>query len=95
MFMRQLIRLFLLLSIAACGDRTQTTTATTVDTTSNVIDTINLIPTPTSTVSNSYGFDTTYVISKEHTPFMVTGFFNQDQTLDTAILTMAAKVRKA
>jgi len=79
--MRQIFRLLLLCSITACGDRTQTTTiAVTVDTSYKIIDTIK------STVPNSNGFDTTYVISKEHTPFMVTGFFNQDQTLDTAIL---------
>ncbi|MBA3674244.1 MAG: hypothetical protein H0W75_04680 [Chitinophagaceae bacterium] len=82
--MRQLIGLLLLLSIAACGDKTQTKTATTVDTTSNVRDTIKKVIAPV--VSNPYGFDTTYEISKEHAPFMVTGYFNQDKTLDTAVL---------
>jgi len=82
--MREFIGLLLLLSIAACGDSTQTTSATSVDTTSNVRNTIKQLIAPA--VSNPYGFDTTYEISKEHTPFMVTGLFNSDDILDTAIL---------
>ena len=82
--MRQIFGLLFLFSIAACGDRTQTSTATTVDTTTKEADTIIL--TTSITVSNPHGFDTTYEISKEHQPFMVTGNFNPDDILDTAIL---------
>lgn len=38
------------------------------------------------TASNLYGFDTTFEISKKHNPFILTGYFNQDKILDTAIL---------
>jgi hypothetical protein len=83
MFMRQIFGLLLLFYIVACGDRTQTTN-TTVDTASKVRDTIKQETSPA--VSNPYGFDTAYEISKEHQPFMVIGYFNPDDILDTAIL---------
>jgi hypothetical protein len=84
MFMRQIFGLLFLLSIAACGDRTQMTNITTVDTAAKVTDTTR--QETSSTVSNPYGFDTSYEISKKHQPFMVTGYFNPDDILDTAIL---------
>lgn len=82
--MRQIFRLLFLFSIAACGERTQTTNTTTVDTGAKVRDTTNQQISPK--VSNQYGFDTTYKASKEHQPFMVTGYFNPDDILDTAII---------
>ena len=82
--MSQIFGLLLLFSIVACGDKTQTTNATIVDTASKVRDTIKQETSPT--VSNPYGFDTAYEISKEHQPFMITGYFNPDNELDTAIL---------
>ncbi len=84
MFMRQVFGLLFLLSIAACGDRTQTTSVTTVDTAAKVTDTTR--QEKASTVSNPNGFDSTYELSKEHPTFMVTGYFNADDILDTAIL---------
>jgi hypothetical protein len=75
----------LLLSMIACTDRTQTTNVASTNTSTKAKDTISQAAIPPA-ISNSYGFDTTYEISKEHTPFMVTGFFNPDKTLDTAIL---------
>jgi hypothetical protein len=84
MFMRQIFGLLFLFSIIACGDKKQTTSTTTVDTATNVTDTTKQETSPT--VLNPYGFDTTYEISKEHQPFMVTGCFNPDDILDTAIL---------
>ena len=74
----------MLVSFAACGNKTQTTNATTVDTTAKATDAVN--PATSPTVSNLYDFDTTYEISNVHTPFMVTGYFNPDNVLDTAIL---------
>lgn len=82
--MRQLFRLLTLFSIAACGDRTQPTNTTTVDTATKVIDTTK--QETTSATFNPFGFDTIYEVSKEHKPFLVTGYFNQDEILDTAIL---------
>jgi len=82
--MRQVFGLLLLFSIVACSDRTQTASATTVDAAAKVADTTKQQTSPT--VSNPYGFDTAYGISKEHQPFMVTGFFDADDILDTAIL---------
>lgn len=82
--MRQFFGLLFLLPMVACTDRSQTTNVATADTSTKAKDTISqAIP---LAVPNPYGFDTTYEISKEHTPFMVTGFFNPDKTLDTAIL---------
>ena len=43
------------------------------------------------TASNPYGFDTTFEISKRHNPFILTGYFNQDKILDTAILVKQKK----
>jgi hypothetical protein len=85
MFMRQLFGLLFLLSIAACGNETQTTNTTTVDSAAKVTNKIQH-ETASPAVSNSYGFDTAYEISKEHKPFMVTGYFSPDNVLDTAIL---------
>jgi hypothetical protein len=82
--MRKIFVLLFLFSMVACGDRTQTTNFATVDTAAQVTDTTKQL---TSTiVSDEYGFDTTYEISRQHQPFIVTGHFNPDQTLDTAIL---------
>jgi hypothetical protein len=82
--MKPIIRpLILLLFLVACGDRTQTTIVTASDSASKATDTIK------AEVTNGpriYGFDTTYEISKTHSPFMVTGYFNTDGILDTAIL---------
>jgi hypothetical protein len=82
--MRQIFGLLFLFSIAACGDRTQTTNTTTIDTAAKVTDTTKREA--MSAASDPVGFDTTYEISKEHQPFMVTGYFNTDDILDTAIL---------
>ncbi len=82
--MRQIFGLLFLFSIVACGDRTQTTNSTTVDTAAKLRDTIK--PETSPAVHNSYGFDTAYEIAKEHQPFLVTGYFNADNILDTAIL---------
>jgi len=84
MFMRQIFGLLFLFSIAACGDRTQTTNTTTIDTAGKVTDITK--QENISAASNPFGFDTTYEVSKEHQPFMVTGYFNPDDILDTAIL---------
>jgi hypothetical protein len=83
--MRQIFGLIFLFSIAACGDRTQTTNTTVVDTADNGTDTI-LLDTTSLAVSNPYLFDTAYDISKDHKPFIVTGYFNPDDILDTAII---------
>jgi hypothetical protein len=45
-------------------------------------------------VHNPYGFDTAYEISKEHQPFLVTGYFNPDDILDTAIFIKYKSTRK-
>ena len=82
--MKHILGLFFLFLIAACGDKTQSTNKTTGDTSAKVLDP-KMIET-SFTVSNSYGFDTTYEISKGHKPFIVTGYFNEDNVLDTAIL---------
>lgn len=82
--MRQLLRLLFLFSVIACVDTTETTNTTAVDTAAKVTDTRKLQTSPT--VFNPYGFDTTYEISKGHQPFMLTGYFNPDDILDTAIL---------
>jgi hypothetical protein len=84
MFMRQIFGLLFLFSIVACGDRMQTASTTIVDTAAKVTDTTKQQTSPS--VFNHYGFDTAYEISKEHQPFMVTGYFNADDILDTAIL---------
>ena len=82
--MRHIFGLLSLFSIVACGDGTQTSNTTTVDTAAKVTNTTkNESP---YIVSNSYDFDTAYQVSKEHQPFMVTGYFNPDKILDTAIL---------
>ncbi|MBS4028374.1 MAG: hypothetical protein KGZ58_07030 [Ignavibacteriales bacterium] len=82
--MRQILGLFFLLLIGACGDKTQSTITTKGYTTPKFTDT--KMTEASLTVSNSFGFDTTYEISKNHEPFMVTGYFNEDNVLDTAIL---------
>ena len=60
------------------------TNTTTVDTANKVTEIIKQEILPTT--FNAYGFDTAYEISKEHKPFMVTGYFNLDNDVDTAIL---------
>lgn len=82
--MRQIFGLLFLFSITACGDRTQTTNTTTIDIAAKVTDTTK--QDAISSAANPFGFDTSYEISKEHQPFMVTGYFNPDDILDTAIL---------
>lgn len=83
--MGKIFRPLLLFLVVSCGDRTQTTNTTTIHTTHKVTDrTTNKQVAPS--VSNQYGFDDTYDISKEHQPFFVTGYFNPDDILDTAIL---------
>ena len=82
--MRQIFELLLLFSLVAC-DRTQPTNTAIIDTTSKVTDTIHH-DTVSPAVSNPYGFDTAYEISREHKPFIVTGYFSPDSVLDTAIL---------
>jgi hypothetical protein len=82
--MKQIFGLLFLLSIAACGDRTRTANIATIDTTTKVTETIK--PDTSPSVSNPYGFDTTYEISKEHKLSLVTGYFNPDDILDTAII---------
>ncbi len=71
-------------SIVACGNKTQTTNTTTVDTAANVTDTTK--KETSQSVSKHYGFDSTYELSKGHKPFIVTGYFNADDILDTAII---------
>jgi len=82
--MRQIFGLLFLFSVAACGDRTQTTNTTTIDTATKVTDTTK--QETISAASNPFGFDTTYEVSKKHQPFMVTGYFNPDDIWDTAII---------
>jgi hypothetical protein len=82
--MKQIFRLLLLFSFFACGDRTQTNT-TTFDKTVKIPDTIHH-KTSFLAFSNPYGFDTAYEISREHQTFMVIGYLNLDNILDTAIL---------
>ncbi len=82
--MKRIFGLFLLLYIVACDDRTQTTNAITDDTASSETDIIKYES--SGNAVNPYGFDTAYEISKGHQPFMVTGLFNPDDILDTAIL---------
>ena len=82
--MREFFGLFLLFSIVACHDRTQTANTSTVDIISKETDTIKHETSPV--FSNSYGFDTAYKISREHTLFVLTGYFNPDNILDTAVL---------
>lgn len=82
--MRQIFGLLGLFLIVACGDRTQTTNTNTVDTTLKVTDTTKLET--SQAVLKQYGFDSTYEFSKTHQPFLVTGYFNADDILDTAIL---------
>lgn len=82
--MKQIFGILFLLFIVACNDRTQKTDTIRIDTTSKLTSAIKSNNSPT--VSNPYGFDKSYKISKEHTPFMVTGYFNLDNVLDTAIL---------
>lgn len=83
-FIRILFATFYLSSIIACGDSTQTENTTSFDTTVKVTETAKQQTSPITL--NKYGFDTSYEISKEHTPFIVTAFFNPDDILDTAIL---------
>lgn len=84
--MRLFFGLLLLFSIIACGNKTQTTNTTNVTTvdTAKVNDSIKQDTSPTA--STPYSFDTAYEISKQHQPFMLLGYFNPDDILDTAIL---------
>jgi len=82
--MRKIFELLFLFSIAACGDGTQTTNTTKVDAAAEATDTTKHETSPTA--SDLYGLDTAYDLSKEHQPFLVTGHFNPDKILDTAIL---------
>lgn len=82
--MRQIFGLLLFFAIAACGDRTQMINTTTIDTATKVTETTK--QETLSATSNPFGFDMTYEVSKKHQPFMVTGYFNSDDILDTAIL---------
>ncbi len=82
--MRQLFGLILVFSIVACGDKTQKASANIVDTSPKEIDILKQEMLPI--VSNPYGIDTAYEISKDHMPFMVKGYFNSDNALDTALL---------
>ncbi len=80
--MKQILGLLLMTSIISCSDRTQTTN--TDKTTPATKKQIKQVIAPA--VFNPYGFDTTYDLSNEHTPCIVTGFFNSDEFLDTAII---------
>jgi hypothetical protein len=80
--MKVIIRLFLLFSIVACADKTQNAKFNTVDT----VHEENRKEENVYNVSTSYGFDTSYDLSNTHNPFLVTGFFNADDTLDTAMI---------
>ena len=71
-------------SFVACGDSTQTTNTKAIDTSAEVTNTTKQQTPPI--VLNQYGFDNNYEVSKEHQPFMVTGYFNPDDILDTALL---------
>lgn len=82
--MRQIFGLFFLFLIVACGDKTQTSNKTNIGTVAKVTDTIK--QQTSSTIFNQYAIDSSYEISKQHTPFMVTGYLNFDDVLDTAIL---------
>jgi hypothetical protein len=81
--MRQIFGLLLLFSIVACDNKQQTNTSI-MDTASKMTDTAK--QKTLVTVSNPYGLDTNYEISKEHAPFLVTGYFNADNILDTAVI---------
>src|SRR5687768_8017168 len=81
--MRQIFGLLFLFSIVACGD-SGNTNKTTVATAVKGTDTTQHETLPT--VFNPYGIDTAYEMSKELQPFMLTGFFNPDDILDTAVL---------
>ncbi|RYE25368.1 MAG: hypothetical protein EOP45_04855 [Sphingobacteriaceae bacterium] len=82
--MKQIFGLLLLVFMVACGDKTQTTNITSVDTSKQV----------NTMASSPYGFDTSFEISKRHKPFILIGYFNQDKILDTAILIKQKKNRK-
>ena len=84
LFMKQIFGHLLLVSLLSCGDRTQTIKNSTIDSVAKAdIETVKqILPTP----SNQYGFDTTYDIAIEHKPYLVTGYLNADDILDTAIL---------
>jgi len=82
--MRQIFGLLLLFSLVACGDRNQITSTTNIDTTTKSIDAIK--PRSFLNFSILHDFDKKYSVSKEHKPFMLTGYFNLDKLLDTAIL---------
>lgn len=81
--MRLSSALLFLFLISACGDNSQPTNISTSDT---VKLTDNHQGKISQTVSNVYGFDTSYEISKGHQPYLVTGYFNTDNILDTAII---------
>jgi hypothetical protein len=82
--MRLIFGMLLIILIVACADRTETKTADKVNTTYKSRDTTTLATKSNNT--NLPGFGTDYMISRKHKPFLVTGYFNQDNILDTAIL---------
>lgn len=43
---------------------------------------------------NLYGYDSSYIISKTHKPYIVTGYFNSDNSLDTVIIVRNKKSGK-
>ena len=90
--MRVILRLLLLFSLVACGDKTQKTNSPIVDTPTKVKHTIKQETSPA--VSYPYGFDTAYKISIEHQPFILTGYFNSDKLLDSTILIRNKKTGK-
>ena len=81
--MRLFFVFLFLFFISACGDNSQSKTITISDT-SKLTDNSQNQKLPT--VSNVYGFDTSYEISKGHQPYSVTGHFNADSILDTAVI---------
>ena len=84
MLIRQLFGLIVLFSIVACSNKNQTAKTTT----SVILAELSqaLKPEKLSPNFNPYGFDTLYAISKGHEPFMVTGYFDTDAILDTALI---------
>ena len=83
MFIRQIFKLLLLFAFVACNERQQSNPAT-LHTSSRVADTVKHATIPP--VTNPFGFDTAFEISKQHARFMVTAYLNTDNLLDTAVL---------
>ena len=84
MFMRQIFGLIILFSLNACSSKDQTVRK---NSSGPVVELLQ--PRKTEKLAanfNPYGFDTAYSISKEHQPFMVTGHFDTDSILDTALI---------